>query len=102
MTPEGAVKKRIRQILEELGCYYFMPPANGYGRAGIPDFVGCLDGHFFAIEAKAGKGKATALQLKELARINSCGGCALIVNEENVEQLKQQLKDYAATAWVVQ
>ena len=88
MTPEAKVKKRIKSILEELQCYFFMPPANGYGRAGIPDFVGCLNGMFFSIEAKAGKGKTTALQDRELERIRQAGGFALIVNEENLDGLK--------------
>ena len=88
MTPESKVKKRIKAILEELPCYFFMPPANGYGRAGIPDFVGCLNGMFFSIEAKAGKGKTTALQDRELERIRQAGGLALIVNEENLDGLK--------------
>ena len=92
MTSEGVVKKRIKQILEELGCYYFMPPANGYGRAGIPDFVGCFRGLFIAIEAKSGKNKPTALQLREIDRIKTAGGWALVVNEQNVDELKKILE----------
>jgi len=87
-TKESLVKAKIKHILEELPCYFFMPPANGYGRAGIPDFVGCLNGMFFSIEAKAGKGKTTALQDRELERIRQAGGLALIVNEENLDGLK--------------
>ena len=56
MTPEGAVKAKAKKILTELGYYFFMPPANGFGRAGIPDIVGCkLNGCLFALECKAGK-----------------------------------------------
>ena len=94
MTPEGKIKKQIKQKLEELECYYFMPPANGYGRAGIPDFVGCLNGAFFAIEAKAGKGKTTALQDRELEKIRASGGFALVVNEENLDRLKKEIQDW--------
>lgn len=91
MTPEGAVKAKIKLILKELGCYYFMPPANGYGRAGIPDLIGCLNGSFFAIEVKAGKGTTTALQDREIQRIKDAGGIALIVNEENLDTLRSKL-----------
>ena len=94
MTPEAKVKAKIKKTLEELGCYYFMPPANGYGRAGIPDFVGCLKGQFIAIEAKAGKGKTTALQDREIARIKASGGFALVVNEENLDSLKTTLENW--------
>lgn len=79
------------------GCYFFMPPANGYGRAGIPDFVGCLNSRFFAIEAKAGKGKTTALQDREIEQIKSCGGFAIVVNEANVDELKTYLEQWTSS-----
>lgn len=93
-TKENLVKKQIKKILEELECYYFMPPANGYGRAGIPDFVGCLKGQFIAIEAKAGKGKTTALQDREIEKIKRSGGFAIVVNEENLDSLKTTLENW--------
>ena len=83
-TPEVLVKKKVRKLLDEAGVYYFMPPANGFGRAGIPDIVGCLNGRFFAIECKAGKGTTTALQDREISRINDAGGTAIVVNENNL------------------
>lgn len=96
MTPEAKVKKRVKEVLEGMyvagiKIYYFMPPANGYGRAGIPDFVGIIDGRFFAIETKAGKGKTTALQDRELCRIREAGGIALVVNEENLDSIRAYL-----------
>ena len=98
MTPEAKVKKKIKLILDSVpGCYFFMPPANGYGRAGIPDFVGCLNSRFFAIEAKAGKGKTTALQDREIEQIKSCGGFAIVVNEANVDELKTYLEQWGET-----
>jgi len=30
-TPESKVKKRVREVLDKLGIYHFMPPANGFG-----------------------------------------------------------------------
>jgi hypothetical protein len=92
MTPEGAVKAKIKDTLKELQCYYFCPPANGYGRSGIPDFVGCLSGMFFSIEAKAGKGRTTALQDREIQRIKDAGGIALVINESNIDTLKEKLQ----------
>jgi hypothetical protein len=84
MTPEGAVKAKLRRVLQLLKVYYFSPAANGYGRAGIPDFICCVDGFFFAIECKAGKGKTTALQDLEIAGIMQAGGVAIVVNEDNI------------------
>ena len=100
LTPEGRVKARTRKVLEELECWYFMPPANGYGRVGIPDFIGCLNGVFFAIETKAGKNKPTALQLREIDRIKAAGGYAIVVNEENVDDLKTLLLKQMRKEWI--
>jgi Holliday junction resolvase len=94
-TPEAKVKKRVREVLDTLGIYHFMPPANGFGRAGIPDIIGCMDGHFVAIECKAGKGTTTALQERELDRIRSAGGTTFIAREDNIDELQQLLREKA-------
>lgn len=91
MTPEGKVKAKVRKLLDELRIYYFFPPANGYGRAGIPDVVGCLMGLFVAIECKAGKGKLTALQEMEIAKIKAAGGFTFVAREDNIDELKEKL-----------
>lgn len=101
MTPEGKVKAQIKKILTEMDVWFFMPPANGYGRAGIPDFIGCLRGRLIAIEAKAGKGKTTALQDREIERINSSGGFAVVVNEHNVDTLKATLESLERDEWIL-
>ena len=92
-TPESKVKKRVREILDKLGIYHFMPPANGFGRAGIPDIIACMDGHFIAIECKAGSGKTTALQERELNRIHNAGGTTYIARESNIDELQQLLRE---------
>jgi Holliday junction resolvase len=92
MTPEGAVKKSVKEILKELGAWYAMPMGTGYGHSGIPDFLVCLDGVFIAIETKAGKGTTTALQDREIKRIHEAKGIAIIVREDNLETLARDLK----------
>jgi hypothetical protein len=87
MTPEKKVKQRAVAQLKALGAYYFYPVTGGYGSSGVPDIVCCLNGRFIGIECKAGKGKTTALQDKNLHEIREAGGTALVVNEENVDDL---------------
>ena len=96
-TPEALVKAKITKTLQEMGIWYFMPPANGYGRAGIPDFIGCLRGRLIAIEAKAGKGKTTALQDREIQKIKDAGGFVLIVNESNIHTLKDLITSWTSS-----
>ena len=91
MTPEGKVKKRVKAILDEQQVYHFSPMQNGMGRAGIPDIVACHGGKFIGIECKAGDNKPTALQERELNRILNAGGEAFVINEENIEQLREEL-----------
>jgi hypothetical protein len=91
MTPEAAVKKKIRAVLDHYGVYYAMPIGTGYGNSGVPDFLCCVKGRFFAIEAKAGKGRTTALQDQHLERIQRNQGVALVINEENLHLLTRTL-----------
>ena len=91
-TPEKKVKDAVRKLLVEFGIYYFSPAANGFGRAGIPDIICCMHGKFIAIECKAGKGKTTALQDRELDAIRAAGGMAMVVNENNLIELKEKLQ----------
>jgi len=81
-TPEVKVKKQIRKLLDELGVYYAMPIGTGYGNSGVPDFLVC---------AKAGKNKPTLLQEEHLRRIRSAGGVAMVVNEDNINELRKVL-----------
>ena len=90
-TPEGLIKKAVRKVLDGLGAYYVMPVTGGFGRQGAPDFLVCLEGKFFGIETKAGKGKLTLLQEMNLKKIIDCGGVALVVREGDVKYLPSLL-----------
>lgn len=85
MTPEAKVKKAIRAVLDAHGAYYVMPVTGGFGNSGAPDFLVCHKGRFIGIEAKAGKGKPTALQQMNLDKINNSGGLAYVIWEDTVQ-----------------
>ena len=91
-TPEAKVKAKAVAQLKALGAYYFYPVTGGYGSSGVPDIVGCYNGVFFGIECKAGKNKTTALQEKNLDRIAESGGIALVINEDNINEVTTCLK----------
>jgi Holliday junction resolvase len=90
-TPESKVKSAVVKILKDHGIYYFFPATHGYGRSGVPDIICCYNSLFMGIECKAGKGKTTTLQEKELSKIRDAGGVTFVVNEETIEELKQYL-----------
>lgn len=93
MTPEGKTKAKIKAMLKKYNVYYAMPMGTGFGNSGVPDFLCCMNGFFLGIEAKAGKGKTTALQNKNLDSIVTAGGMALVVNEDSMEYLEAKLKE---------
>ena len=92
MTPEAKVKKKIVAVLKEHGAYYFYPVTGGFGRSGVPDIIVCHAGRFIRIECKAGKNKPTPLQEKNLQDIEVAGGIAMVVNEDNIADVKKCLE----------
>lgn len=91
MTPEAKVKKQIRAVLDAHGAYYAMPVTGGFGNSGTPDFLVCYKGWFLGIEAKAGKGKTTALQDEALRKIQTAGGVPLVIYETNIKDVETSL-----------
>jgi penicillin-binding protein-related factor A (putative recombinase) len=57
----------------------------------VPDIVGCYHGKFFGIECKAGRNKPTALQQKNLDNIKAMGGIAMVINEDNIDNVRYLL-----------
>ena len=92
-TPEKKVKDKVVKLLKEAGVYYFYASTHGFGRSGVPDLVCCLAGRFVGIECKAGKNKPTPLQEKEMAAIRAAGGTTLVVNEENINDVKELIDE---------
>jgi Holliday junction resolvase len=90
-TPEKKVKDKVKKLLNELECYFFFPATGGFGASGVPDIIVCYQGHFIGIECKAGDNKPTILQAKNLEHIKRCGGSSIVVNEENLPDLRMWL-----------
>ena len=94
MTPEAKVKNKAVKQLKELGAYYFFPATGGFGRSGVPDIVISYKGRFFAIECKAGNNKPTPLQQREIKAINDSGAVAIVVNEDNIDDVAKILEKW--------
>jgi len=91
-TPEKKVKDKVVKILKANGAYYFFPATFGMGRSGVPDVVCCHKGAFIGIECKAGKNTTTPLQDRELKAISVAGGVALVIHENNMDEIERILK----------
>ncbi len=95
-TPEGRVKKEVRDWLEYQGFvkmgenptrgrrflgYYYMPVPHPFQVAGIADFVLCCKpkGRTIWIEAKAPGGKVSGPQEERHKEVIQCGGLVWVV-----------------------
>jgi hypothetical protein len=94
-TPEKKVKDRIKALCKAYGAYYTMPVMTGMASNGTPDILVCHRGQFAGVEAKAGKGKPTKLQMVRLVEIVRAGGTALVINEDNMGVFESWLEDPA-------
>ena len=93
MKSEALVKRDIKAFLRALeGCWFFMPVPTGYGVRGIPDFVGCYKGRFFAIEAKAKGGEPKPWQRLCMDAINAAGGMAFLADD--LDTVKRNLEPF--------
>jgi len=96
MTPEAKVKKKVKEYLQSIGAWYYMPVSNGMGRVGCPDILVCYSGHFLAFETKApGKIKnVTPNQLREINGIQRANGLAHVVDDvAQVIAIMEELDD---------
>lgn len=91
-TPEGKIKDKVKRALAPYfgssELYGWWPVPAGYGENSL-DFVGCLNGQFFAVETKARGAKPTALQKQIIRRIELAQGKVFVIDsDEGVEKLK--------------
>ena len=106
MTPEGKVKKEVRQYLISIGCrpaggkpvtpcygWFYFPVQNGMGVVGIPDIVGCYKGQFFAIETKAPGKKANVSrnQALRIQEIQNAGGLVFVA--DGVDDVRKHFEE---------
>lgn len=92
-TPEKRVKDKVVAQLKALGAYYFYPVTGGFGASGVPDIIVCYKGRFFGFECKANGNKPTKLQQHNIDKINDAGGVALVINEDNMNDIKTILEN---------
>lgn len=79
MTPEARVKEAIKRELKRVDAYWHMPVMNGMGAPTL-DFVCCLRGRYFVIEAKAPDAVPTPRQRITMQQIIDHGGAAFFID----------------------
>ena len=74
-TPEAYEKEAICKYLDSIGAWYFKPYMAGFGKAGVPDIIACINGMFWGIEVKRPGKVATPIQERRGTEIQKAGGC---------------------------
>ena len=93
MTGEGLVKAQVKELLDHLKAYYFMPVPTGMGAKTL-DFLCCVRGQFVGIETKKPGSKGpTKLQSLCIEEINVAEGHAFWCYSvfDCLEQLRESL-----------
>ena len=76
-TPEGRLKKAIKDLLNGCGAFWSMIPEGSYAKTGDPDMVACYKGCYIAIEAKAGSQQSDWQKLRQ-RQIEAANGFYLL------------------------
>lgn len=97
-TKEAHVKDDVKALLDKFEWFWFMPPANAYGKSGISDFIALKRGVFMAIETKFGSKKPTPQQIGFLNSVRAADGFAFVVNEKTLFWLAAFLEDFEASS----
>lgn len=103
MTPEGAVKAKVRKALHDCGIYTFPVNQQGIGRRGIPDDFMMFNGVPCFIEFKAEmrfdkNNKAalstwpTVLQILEMEKARAAGMHTFVIDKNNADEFVNNIK----------
>lgn len=83
-TPEGKIKAKVKKVLARYPIYGHWPVPCGYGDSTL-DFIGCMNGAFFAIETKVPGSKPTARQNSVIERMRAAGGVVFFIDGDTTE-----------------
>jgi hypothetical protein len=88
-TPEGAVKKKVREYLKSIGAYQFSPVQMGIGSTTL-DILCCIGGRFVGIEVKAPGKIPTERQILTIKAIQKANGIAVF--GDSIETIKRRVE----------
>lgn len=92
MTEEKIFENKVKAFLKQEGAWVLKTWGGGYQRAGIPDLLICLKGHFVGVELKSTKGKTTRLQEWNLEEIEKAGGTGIVLYPKDFEFFKDFIR----------
>lgn len=97
-TCEKDVKASVKKLLDKHGYFWWMPPANGFGKVGVSDFNALRAGVFVAVETKFGGNKPTVQQRAYLESVIAEGGFGFVVDEKTLDKLESWMDAFDRAA----
>lgn len=98
MAEEKNLENRIKRFLKQEECWCLKYWAGGgFTKSGIPDLLICCNGYFIGAELKGPAGTPSALQIKELLKIQKASGIGILIYPEDelaFRQLILNLKEF--------
>lgn len=88
---ESHVKKDVKKLLDKHNWFWWMTPANGYGKSGVADFCAAKQGMFMVIETKANRNDPTPMQVGFLNSLRAADHFAFVVRETTMDAFGQFL-----------
>jgi|688.fasta_scaffold2096265_1 hypothetical protein len=95
---EKDVKKHVKELLTTHKYFWWMPPANGFGKVGVSDFNALRSGVFLAVETKFASNKPTPQQKAYLQSIIMEDGFGFVVSEKTLSVFQQWLEAFDRAA----
>lgn len=87
---EAQLQRKVIDFLRSQNIWFIKYWGGGqFTKAGIPDILACVNGHFVGIELKTETGRTTHLQVYNLAKINESGGTAFVLRPSGFRQFKE-------------
>jgi len=91
--PESIFAEQVDKDLKKtFGDKVFFENIQQVVKAGTPDRLCCIKGHFVALELKTEEGRLSKIQKLKLAKITNAGGLAYVVKPSTWEHCLKELK----------
>ena len=90
---ETQFQRQVKEFLHSQNIWFVKYWAGGqFTKAGVPDILACVNGHFVGIELKTETGRTSKLQEYNLAKIRQSGGQALVLRPSGFKAFKDFIR----------
>ena len=94
MGPEKQFENKVKKYLKEKNCWFVKYWGGAeFTKAGVPDLLCCINGHFVGLEIKSETGKTRELQFYQLNQINQSGGIGIVLRPSQFEKFKKLVEE---------